>query len=96
MKSIGSHLNSHNFQSTPGIYLQLKNVSSHFSAISLLMSLYSSMNINSVHESVILPLVSVIPVHFFNVWLLYKVLTTMTLDGRVPVVTRIQAARSVV
>jgi hypothetical protein len=96
MKSIGNHLNSHNFQSTPGIYLQLKNVSSQFSANSLLMSLYSSMNINSVHKSVILPPVSGIAVYFLNVWLLYKVLTTMMLDSRVPVVTRIQAAQSVV
>jgi len=67
MKSTGNHLNSHNFCSTPGIYLQLKSVSSPFSAISLLMSLFSSMNIDSGHETVILPLVSVIPVHFLNV-----------------------------
>ena len=81
MKSIGNHLNSHNFQSTPGIYLQLKNVSSPFSAIRLLMSLYSRMNISSVHETLILPFVNVIPVHFLNVWLLYKLLVTMMLDS---------------
>jgi len=81
MKSIGNHLNSHNCHSTPGIYLQLKSVSSPFAAISLLMSLYSSMNINSVRETVILPLVSVIPVHVLNVWLLYKLLLTVMLDS---------------
>jgi len=96
MKSIGKHLNSHNFRSNPGTYLQLKSVSSPFSAISLLMSLYSSMNIDPGHETMILPLVSVIPVHFLNVWLLYKLLMTMMLDSGVPVVTMIQAGQSVV
>lgn len=96
MKSNGNHLNSHNFHSTPGIYLQLESVSSPFSAISLFMSLYSSMNIDPGHETVVLPLVSVIPVHFLNVWLLYKLLMTVMLDSRVPVVTRIQTGQSVV
>lgn len=81
MISIGNHLDSHNFQSTPGTYLLLKSVSSPFSAVSLLLFLYSSMNINSVHETVILSFVSVIPMHFLNVWLLYKLLMTMMLDS---------------